>query len=59
MSFDQDAVDEVVRLLQPQIDELKAQINALSTQSGLTKPAGYNVNWPDGTSDTYNLVPSN
>ena len=50
MAFDQDAVDEAVRILQPQIDALKAQI---ATQ----KPSSYVVHYPDGSKETFELVP--
>ena len=54
MAFDQDAVDEAVRLLQPQIDDLKAQIAGLTVQI----PDGYMVDYPDGTKAVYQLVPA-
>lgn len=53
MPFDQDAVDEAVRVLQPQIDELKAQLAALTTQI----PIGHTVEYPDGIKAVYQLVP--
>ena len=58
MAFDQDAVDEAVRVLQPQIDALQTQIDDLNTQTLLQKPQGYVVRYPDGTSDAYDLVAS-
>ena len=50
MAFDQDAVDEAVRILQPQIDDLKA------------RPAGMNsvklvLTFEDGTEAVYLLQP--
>ena len=50
MAFDQDAVDEAVRILQPQIDELKAR------PAG-KQPVKYIVHYDDGTADTFNLSP--
>jgi hypothetical protein len=47
--FDQDAVDEVVRILQPQIDELKAR------PAG-KQPVKYVVIYNDGSTDTFDLV---
>ena len=50
--FDQDAVDEAVRILQPQIDELKAEA-AASLQ-----PVKYQITYADGRVDTFDLVSS-
>ena len=52
MTFDQDAVDEAVRILQPQIDDLKAQITGLTAQI----PTQHTVDYPDGTKAVYQLV---
>ena len=52
MAFDQDAVDEAVRIFQPQIDELKAQIAGLTAQI----PTGHTVDYPDGTTAVYQRV---
>jgi hypothetical protein len=49
MPFDQDAVDEAVRILQPQIDELKVR------PAG-KQPVKYVVYYDDGTVDTFDLV---
>ena len=51
MAFDQDAVDEAVRILQPQIDELKTQVV-------VSQPVKYVVHYADGVVVTYDLVPS-
>ncbi len=56
MAFDQDAVDEAVRLLQPQIDELKAQIADLTASPTLQIPDSHIVNYPDGTAAIYERV---
>ena len=55
MAFDQDAVDEAVRLLQPQIDELKAHLDGLTAQI----PDRHTVEYPDGTNAIYQRVTSN
>lgn len=54
MAYDQDAVDEAVRILQPQIDDLKAQIVGLTTQI----PIGYMVTYPGEITAVYQLVPT-
>ena len=48
--FDQDAVDEAVRILQPQIDELMAR------PAG-KMPVKYVVTYDDGSVDVFDLVP--
>lgn len=50
--FDQDAVNEAVRILQPQIDELKALRVGVGKQ-----PVKYVVHYDDGTIRTFDLVP--
>lgn len=49
-NWDQDAVDEAIRILQPQIDELKARPVA-------KRPVRVVQYYDNGTFDTFDLVP--
>ena len=51
-SFDQDAVDEAIRILQPQIDAIVA-----APSSTPRNPVKYTIEYDDGSVDVFSLVP--